>query len=120
MISVSAFLHYAVHHNPQRTWEASANTYLIGSFSGPQNCTGQIVTNYGQYVNSLTYLDGTGWRISNRTLVNTVGCSRISNVKGLVPIDSSLSDNYWECEHPEKSSLTAIPSTYYISWERQN
>lgn len=56
----------------QNRREASAITYLIGNFFGQGELAGQVLSNYGQYQDSLRFVDGQGWRVDNRTLVNTV------------------------------------------------
>lgn len=52
--------------------DASAITYLQGNFFGQGNLTGQVLNNYGKYIDDLTFVQNVGWRVRNRTLVNFV------------------------------------------------
>ena len=52
--------------------DGSAITYLQGNFFGQGNLTGQVLNNYGKYLDDLTFVDGVGWRVRNRTLITIV------------------------------------------------
>ena len=54
----------------QNETDASAVTYLQGNFF----LTGQVLNNYGKYVDDLTFVQDVGWRVRNRTLENFVSC----------------------------------------------
>ena len=74
LVSQHSFTTQSITVHGDRT--ASAITYLIANFFGQGNLTGQVYTNYGQYRDTLKYVDGVGWRVSNKTLVNTVSSFR--------------------------------------------
>ena len=52
---------------------ASATSYLIANFFGQGDLARQVLTNYGQYADTLVRDPGTGgWKVNNRTLILTV------------------------------------------------
>ena len=52
--------------------EANAVQYLIGTFFGQGNLTGQTYSNYGSYVDTLLLQEDGGWLVNTRTLKNLV------------------------------------------------
>ena len=56
----------------QNATAAIAVTYLQANFFGQGNLTGQVLTDYGKYVDELAFVEGVGWRVRDRRLVNFV------------------------------------------------
>ena len=56
---------------------ANATQYLVGSFLGQGNLTGEVYTNYGKYVDTLELQSSGGWLVSHRQLVNIVSCTSL-------------------------------------------
>ena len=56
--------------------DASAVTYLQANFFGQGNLTGEVVTDYGKYLDDFTFVQDVGWRVRNRTLVTLVSSNK--------------------------------------------